>query len=393
MGAPPVGRWSVGPWRWQNGGPKNGCAWRIRADLGGSGVAAWPTAAAAPARCLQGVVELPALDHSKIQYLVSYPKKPDQVSWVDGLVGRVVSVIQWGDQLRGSDSTSPAPLSHPSHPLPCRPCKPRFCPPCASWRRRSSAPPTPAPRPAGAAWSMSRAPSITFCLRCAVDGCGRRPLSCQSAAPASLSVERGACAPPGRCRRCCCVAGAGQEQQQRVPRQPAPARQHRRTAAVWAALGHQWWVGGSGSGWGRAGSGRCRESGWPALHQYRRPSIASRPPLSAADGFGQCCGFPVTGYATGGVSNGTSGGSAISPEVWGCGGESGAGLEGRKLSLTCHKEFSHPGMAAHTLLPHLILPGLVLQHLRAAGALRLRPLQWRLRVVPTHVAGGWGAGR
>ncbi|KAL4419190.1 hypothetical protein ABPG77_007780 [Micractinium sp. CCAP 211/92] len=40
------------------------------------------------------------------------------------------------------------------------------------------------------------------------------------------------------------------------------------------------------------------------------------PPWDTNDGFGLCCGFPVEGYQNGGQSNGTSGGSAISPEGW-----------------------------------------------------------------------------
>ena len=40
------------------------------------------------------------------------------------------------------------------------------------------------------------------------------------------------------------------------------------------------------------------------------------PTWSPKDGFGLCCGFPVDGYNNGGMSNGTSGGSAISPEGW-----------------------------------------------------------------------------
>ncbi|KAL4425322.1 hypothetical protein ABPG75_009338 [Micractinium tetrahymenae] len=40
------------------------------------------------------------------------------------------------------------------------------------------------------------------------------------------------------------------------------------------------------------------------------------PPWDTNDGFGQCCGFPVEGYQNGGQSNGTSGGSAISPQGW-----------------------------------------------------------------------------
>lgn len=49
-----------------------------------------------------------------------------------------------------------------------------------------------------------------------------------------------------------------------------------------------------------------------------RPALLPGPPpgpLAPADGFGQCCGFPVEGYQNGGQSNGTSGGSAISPQV------------------------------------------------------------------------------
>lgn len=34
------------------------------------------------------------------------------------------------------------------------------------------------------------------------------------------------------------------------------------------------------------------------------------------EAFGQCCGYPIEGYDNMGASNGTSGGSAISPEGW-----------------------------------------------------------------------------
>eukprot|EP00887_Chlorella_sp_A99_P000219 scaffold13.g219.t1 len=47
------------------------------------------------------------------------------------------------------------------------------------------------------------------------------------------------------------------------------------------------------------------------------PCHHAMPARSPADGFGQCCGFPIEGYENGGVSNGTSGGSAISPEASG----------------------------------------------------------------------------
>ena len=40
------------------------------------------------------------------------------------------------------------------------------------------------------------------------------------------------------------------------------------------------------------------------------------PTWSPKDGFGLCCGFPVDGYENNGISNGTSGGSAISPSGW-----------------------------------------------------------------------------
>ena len=40
------------------------------------------------------------------------------------------------------------------------------------------------------------------------------------------------------------------------------------------------------------------------------------PVWSPKNGFGTCCGFPVNGFNNGGNSNGTSGGSAISPSGW-----------------------------------------------------------------------------
>lgn len=49
----------------------------------------------------------------------------------------------------------------------------------------------------------------------------------------------------------------------------------------------------------------------------RRCCHTNRHAAAPADGFGLCCGFPVEGYQNGGQSNGTSGGSAISPEARG----------------------------------------------------------------------------
>ena len=40
------------------------------------------------------------------------------------------------------------------------------------------------------------------------------------------------------------------------------------------------------------------------------------PTWSPKNGFGTCCGFPVNGFENGGQSNGSSGGSAISPSGW-----------------------------------------------------------------------------
>ena len=40
------------------------------------------------------------------------------------------------------------------------------------------------------------------------------------------------------------------------------------------------------------------------------------PVWSPKNGFGTCCGFPVNGFNDGGNSNGSSGGSAISPSGW-----------------------------------------------------------------------------
>lgn len=52
------------------------------------------------------------------------------------------------------------------------------------------------------------------------------------------------------------------------------------------------------------------------LHRNASGPLMFGPPWDFNDGFGQCCGFPIEGYENGGVSNGTSGGSAISPEGW-----------------------------------------------------------------------------
>ena len=40
------------------------------------------------------------------------------------------------------------------------------------------------------------------------------------------------------------------------------------------------------------------------------------PNWSPKNGFGTCCGFPVNGFENDGQSNGSSGGSAISPSGW-----------------------------------------------------------------------------
>ncbi|KAA6420630.1 MAG: hypothetical protein FRX49_09423 [Trebouxia sp. A1-2] len=62
-----------------------------------------------------------------------------------------------------------------------------------------------------------------------------------------------------------------------------------------------------------------------AKHTYHGTSFANKdkgkvldmgPTWSPKDGFGLCCGFPVDGYENNGISNGTSGGSAISPSGW-----------------------------------------------------------------------------
>ncbi|KAL3138924.1 hypothetical protein ABBQ32_005741 [Trebouxia sp. C0010 RCD-2024] len=62
-----------------------------------------------------------------------------------------------------------------------------------------------------------------------------------------------------------------------------------------------------------------------AKHTYHGTSFANKdkgkrldmgPVWSPKNGFGTCCGFPVDGFNNGGVSNGTSGGSAISPSGW-----------------------------------------------------------------------------
>lgn len=44
--------------------------------------------------------------------------------------------------------------------------------------------------------------------------------------------------------------------------------------------------------------------------------LAMGPIENVIQGFGQCCGFPIQGYELGGFSNGSSGGSAISPQGW-----------------------------------------------------------------------------
>ena len=55
-----------------------------------------------------------------------------------------------------------------------------------------------------------------------------------------------------------------------------------------------------------------------ALHavQDKAGLLNMGPTWSPKNGFGTCCGFPVNGFENNGISNGSSGGSAISPEGW-----------------------------------------------------------------------------
>ena len=61
---------------------------------------------------------------------------------------------------------------------------------------------------------------------------------------------------------------------------------------------------------------RCAWRGRPATSQQQSLGRASpAPPAQDFDeAFGTCCGWPIEGYQDGGASNGSSGGSAISPE-------------------------------------------------------------------------------
>uniref|UniRef100_A0A383WL78 Uncharacterized protein n=1 Tax=Tetradesmus obliquus TaxID=3088 RepID=A0A383WL78_TETOB len=61
------------------------------------------------------------------------------------------------------------------------------------------------------------------------------------------------------------------------------------------------------------------ESAADAVEDYcsaGRARVVMGPVWDAAKAMGLCCGFPVEGYQAGGASNGSSGGSAISPEGW-----------------------------------------------------------------------------
>lgn len=50
--------------------------------------------------------------------------------------------------------------------------------------------------------------------------------------------------------------------------------------------------------------------------QHKAGLLNMGPTWSPKNGFGACCGFPVNGFENNGISNGSSGGSAISPEGW-----------------------------------------------------------------------------
>ena len=53
-----------------------------------------------------------------------------------------------------------------------------------------------------------------------------------------------------------------------------------------------------------------------SVMQNKGKKLDMGPTWSPKAGFGLCCGFPVNGYENNGQSNGTSGGSGISPSGW-----------------------------------------------------------------------------
>ncbi|KAL6749134.1 hypothetical protein V8C86DRAFT_3032235 [Haematococcus lacustris] len=52
------------------------------------------------------------------------------------------------------------------------------------------------------------------------------------------------------------------------------------------------------------------------MYKPRGQPLVLGPPWDFNEAFGMCCGYPIEGYRTGGASNGSSGGSAISAQGW-----------------------------------------------------------------------------
>ncbi|KAL6751777.1 hypothetical protein V8C86DRAFT_3029930 [Haematococcus lacustris] len=52
------------------------------------------------------------------------------------------------------------------------------------------------------------------------------------------------------------------------------------------------------------------------MYKARGQPLVLGPPWDFNEAFGMCCGYPIEGYRTGGASNGSSGGSAISAQGW-----------------------------------------------------------------------------
>lgn len=52
------------------------------------------------------------------------------------------------------------------------------------------------------------------------------------------------------------------------------------------------------------------------FHKEAGMPMSAGPPWDYNEAYGTCCGYPIEGYLDDGVSNGLSGGSAISPEGW-----------------------------------------------------------------------------
>lgn len=52
------------------------------------------------------------------------------------------------------------------------------------------------------------------------------------------------------------------------------------------------------------------------FHKNPGSVLIAGPPWDFNEAYGMCCGYPIEGYLNNGISNGISGGSAISPNGW-----------------------------------------------------------------------------